>query len=66
MMIKYFQDTEAPCIKRRSALLIPERPDIDENTALDPDASGNRGRITGEQAIGRADAPRDLFAPLAA
>ena len=66
MKIKYFQDTDTLYIEFRSGTAITETKDLDENTLLDLDASGNICGITIEHAKDRADAPSFSFEQMAA
>jgi uncharacterized protein YuzE len=56
MKIKYFQDTDTLYIEFREAPVAETR-DLDENTLLDLDASGNVCGITIEHARERTDIP---------
>jgi uncharacterized protein YuzE len=57
MNIKYFQDTDTLYIGFKPAD-VAESKDLDENTVLDLDQSGNICGITVEHASKRADIPR--------
>ena len=57
MKIKYFQDTDTLYIEFRPAE-VAETKDLDENTLLDLDPSGNICGITIEHASERADIPK--------
>ena len=57
MNIKYFQDTDTLYIEFKAAK-VAESKDLDENTVLDLDESGNIRGITVEHASQRADIPR--------
>ncbi len=65
MKIKYFQDTDTLYIEFRSAEIAETR-DLDENTLLDMDSSGNICAITIEHAQERADIPHCSFEQIAA
>jgi uncharacterized protein YuzE len=56
MKIKYFQDTDTLYIEFRTAE-VAETKDLDENTILDLDRSGNICGITIEHARDRTDIP---------
>ena len=56
MKIKYFQDTDTLYIEFRAAE-VAETKDLDENTILDLDRSGNICGITIEYASKRTDIP---------
>jgi uncharacterized protein YuzE len=56
MKIKYFQDTDTLYIEFRAAEVV-ETKDLDENTILDLDRSGNICGITIEHASKRTDIP---------
>lgn len=66
MKIKYFQDTDTLYIEFRSGITISETKDLDENTLLDLDASGNICGITVEHAKDRVDIPSFSFEQMAA
>jgi len=57
MKIKYFQDTDTLYIEFR-AVDVAETKDLDENTILDLDRSGNICGITIEHARDRTDIPK--------
>jgi len=57
MKIKYFQDTDTLYIEFRQAE-VAETKDLDENTTLDLDRSGNICAITIEHARERTEIPR--------
>ena len=57
MNIKYFQDTDTLYIEFKAAE-IAESKDLDENTVLDVDQSGNICGITIEHASQHADIPQ--------
>ena len=65
MKIKYFQDTDTLYIEFRPAE-VAETKDLDENTVLDIDRSGNITAITIEHAKDRADIPHFSFEQIAA
>ena len=56
MKITYFQDTDTLYIEFRSSEIAETR-ELDENTLLDLDASGNLCGLTLEHARERADIP---------
>ena len=56
MNIKYFQDTDTLYVEFKAAE-VTESKDLDENTVLDLDQSGNILGITVEHASQRADIP---------
>ena len=56
MKIKYFQETDTLYIEFKAADVAETR-DLDENTLLDLDRSGNICAITIEHARDRTDAP---------
>lgn len=65
MNIKYFQDTDTLYIEFKAAK-VAESKDLDENTILDLDESGNICGITVEHASQRADIPRFSYEQIAA
>ena len=65
MNIKYFQDTDTLYIEFR-ATEVSESKDLDEDTVLDLDQSGNICGITVEHASQRADIPRFSYEQVAA
>lgn len=65
MNIKYFQDTDTLYIEFRKGE-ISETRDLDENTLLDVDATGNIVAMTIEHARERADIPSFSFEQVAA
>jgi uncharacterized protein YuzE len=65
MNIKYFQDTDTLYIEFKAAE-VAESKDLDENTVLDLDQSGNICGITVEHASQRADIPRFFYEQIAA
>jgi uncharacterized protein YuzE len=56
MKIKYFEDTDTLYIEFRQGEIVETR-DLDENTILDLDASGNICAITVEHARDRTEIP---------
>ena len=60
MKIKYFQDTDTLYIEFR-AVEVAETRDLDENTLLDIDGTGNICGITVEHASDRAGIPAFSF-----
>lgn len=65
MKIKYFQDTDTLYIEFRKAEVVDTK-DLDEDTILDIDSSGNICAITVEHAKDRADIPHFSFEQVAA
>ena len=65
MKIKYFQDTDTLYIELRHAEVAETR-DLDENTLLDLDASGNICAITIEHARERTDIPQFSYEQVSA
>lgn len=65
MNIKYFQDTDTLYIEF-SKSEVAETRDLDEDTLLDVDATGNIVAITVEHARQRADIPHFSFEQVAA
>ena len=65
MKIKYFQDTDTLYIEFRGTAIAESR-DLDENTLLELDATGNVCAITMEHAKERADFPAFSFEQIAA
>lgn len=65
MHIKYFQRTDTLYIEFRKAE-ISETRELDENTLLDVDASGQIVAMTIEHASDRADIPQFSFEQIAA
>jgi uncharacterized protein YuzE len=63
--IQYFQETDTLYIEFR-AVEVAETRDLDENTILDLDISGNLCAITVEHASKRADIPHFSFEQIAA
>ena len=65
MKIKYFQDTDTLYIEFR-AFEVAETRDLDENTILDLDRSGNICGITIEHASERTDIPKFSYEQITA
>jgi len=65
LKIQYFQDTDTLYIEFKSTE-VAESKDLDENTVLDLDKSGNICGITVEHASKRADIPRFSYEQVAA
>lgn len=65
MKIQYFRDTDTLYIEFRE-LPVAETRDLDENTMLDLDASGNIGGITIEHASERTGIPQFSYEQIAA
>jgi uncharacterized protein YuzE len=65
MDIKYFQDTDTLYIEFKAAEIAESR-DLDENTVLDLDQSGNICGIAVEHASQRADIPHFSYEQVAA
>ena len=65
MKVRYFADTDTLLIELRDAPVAETR-DLDENTVLDVDASGNICAITIEHASQRAGAPGFSYEQVAA
>lgn len=65
MKVRYFADTDTMLIEFSDATVAETR-DLDENTLLDMDASGNICSITIEHASKRADAPHFSYEQIAA
>lgn len=65
MNIKYFQDTDTLYIEFRKSEVAESR-DLDEDTLLDVDSTGNIVAITVEHARNRADIPHFSFEQVAA
>jgi uncharacterized protein YuzE len=65
MNIKYFQDTDTLYIEFRKGEVAETR-DLDENTLLDVDSSGQIVAMTIEHARDRADIPQFSFEQIAA
>lgn len=63
--IKYFQDTDTLYIEFK-ATEVAESKDLDEDTVLDLDQTGNICGITVEHASQRADIPRFSYEQVAA
>jgi len=64
MKIQYFQDTDTLYIEFKP-LEVTETRDLDENTLLDLDRSGNIAGITVEHASQRADIPKFSYEQVA-
>jgi len=65
MKIKYFQDTDTLYIEFRSAE-VSQTKDLDENTLLELDSSGNICAITIEHASERAEIPKFSYEQITA
>jgi uncharacterized protein YuzE len=65
MRIRYFAGTDTLFIEFRD-VPVAETRDLDENTLLDVDATGNICAITVEHASERADIPRFSYEQVAA
>lgn len=65
MKIKYFQDTDTLYIEFKPGTIV-ESKDLDENTVIDLDSSGNICAITVEHAKDRTDIPHFSFEQVAA
>ena len=65
MRVRYFADTDTLLIQFRDAPVAETR-ELDENTNLDVDASGNICAMTIEHASTRADAPKFSYEQVAA
>lgn len=65
MKIRYFKDSDTMLIEFKDAPVAETR-DLDEDTILDLDASGNICSITIEHASTRADAPKVTYEQVAA
>ena len=65
MKVKYFEDTDTLSIELRSSLVTETR-DLDENTLIDLDASGEMVAITIEDAKSRAELSQFLYERVAA
>jgi uncharacterized protein YuzE len=65
MKIKYFQDTDTLYIEFR-AVEVTQTKDLDENTVLDFDGSGNICGITIEHASERTEIPKFSYEQLTA
>jgi uncharacterized protein YuzE len=57
MKIRHFLDTDTLYIEFREATVVETR-DLDENTQIDLDASGNLCSLTIEHATDRVDLPK--------
>lgn len=65
MKVKYFQDTDTLYIEFKLGEIV-ESKDLDENTVLDLDGSGNMCAITIEHAKDRTGIPHFSFEQVAA
>ena len=65
MKVKYYQDTDTLYIKFKAGDIAESR-DLDENTILDLDSTGNICAMTIEHAKDRADIPHFSFEQVAA
>ncbi len=65
MKVQYFRDTDTLYIEFRSADVVETR-DLDEDTLIELDASGNICAITMEHAKDRTDVPQCTFEEIAA
>ena len=65
MKVRYFADTDTLLIEFQDAPVVETR-DLDENTVLDVDASGNICAITVEHASRRTGAPQFSYEQIAA
>ena len=65
MKIKYFQDTDTLYIEFKAEEIVETR-DLDENTLLDVDSSGNVCAITVEHASKRTDIRQFSYEQVAA
>ena len=65
MKVKYYQDTDTLYIEFKLGDIAESR-DLDENTILDLDSTGNICAITIEHAKDRADIPHFSFEQVAA
>ncbi len=65
MKIRYFSDTDTLLIEFRESAIAETR-DLDEDTLIDLDASGNICSITIEHASERADIPHFSYEQVAA
>jgi uncharacterized protein YuzE len=65
MRIRYFAGTDTLLIEFRE-VAVAETRDLDENTLVDVDASGNICAITIEHASQRADIPKFSYEQIAA
>lgn len=65
MKVKYFQETDTLYIEFKAGEIVESR-DLDENTILDLDGSGNICAMTIEHAKDRTDIPHFSFEQVAA
>ena len=65
MKIQYFKSTDTLYIEFRAASVVESR-DLDEDTVIDVDDSGNIVAMTMEHASQRSDAPNLTFEEVAA
>ncbi len=65
MRVRYFADTDTLLIEFQDVPVVETR-DLDENTVLDVDASGNICSITVEHASRRTGAPQFSYEQIAA
>jgi Uncharacterized conserved small protein len=65
MKVKYFPDTDTLYIELRAADIVETR-DLDENTLIDLDATGQICAMTFEHAAQRGDLPSFSFEQVAA
>jgi len=65
MKVKYFQDTDTLYIEFKPSGIVESR-DLDDNTVIDLDGSGNICAITLEHAKDRTDIPHFSFEQVAA
>jgi uncharacterized protein YuzE len=65
MKIRYFEDTDTLHIELRAGVVTDTR-DLDENTLVDVDATGQMLAITIEHAQTRADLPQFSYEQIAA
>ena len=65
MKVTYFQDTDTLYIEFKPVEIVETR-DLDENTLLDLDRTGNIVGITVEHASKRADIPKFSYEQIAA
>ena len=65
MKVKYYQDTDTLYIEFKAGDIAESR-DLDENTILDLDSTGNICAMTIEHAKDRADIPHFSFEQVAA
>jgi uncharacterized protein YuzE len=65
MKVKYFQETDTLYIEFKAGEIVESR-DLDEDTIIDIDNSGNISAITMEHASRRTDIPHFSFEQVAA